>query len=337
MTSGVDRKIQIAIRVWHWPGWVDDFGGGPTDGGALIGDTELLAARDSLQNRAHHWDLSSTMILAILQTLAGIGSLMLFQQLRSEREYLWFGILMLVGAVIGWLTLSFVFNTWNVMVTSPLQDAFSVVFIGVAEVGFYIYLLRGKQTLLLKIAAACLLTVFLYGVAQSIAIFVPHFQPWFGTNTVGLLEAVLQLPLQIWILSLLFTRARENSLDARMLVAPVTFQVAAQLIQNGAIVTNNLGLQNTLGYNIVLLHRPFQIELLQVVDTLFLLVMLAILVRRFTQTTVGLQRVESDLASARLVQRSLLPQQMPHITGYSVDARSVACYAVGGDYLELVA
>jgi len=69
-SSVADRTIQIAIRVWHWPGWVDDFGGGPTNGGALIGDTELLAARDSLQKRAHHWDLSSTMILAILQTLA---------------------------------------------------------------------------------------------------------------------------------------------------------------------------------------------------------------------------------------------------------------------------
>jgi serine phosphatase RsbU (regulator of sigma subunit) len=64
--------------------------------------------------------------------------------------------------------------------------------------------------------------------------------------------------------------------------------------------------------------------------------MLAILVRRFTQTTVGLQRVESDLASARLVQRSLLPQQMPYIAGYSVEVRSIACYAVGGDYLDIV-
>jgi hypothetical protein len=338
LLSGNDagRTLHVAIRVWHWPGWVADFGGGPTGGGALIGDPQSLSTRDSLQNRAHHWDLSGTMILAILQTLAGIGSLMLFQRLRSGREYLWFGIMMLVGAAAGWLTLSYVFNTWNVRETSPLQDAFSVVFIGLAEAGFYLYLLKGKRTLLLKIAVGCLLLVFLYCMVQAIALLVPRVQPWFGTNTVSWLEALLQLPLQIWILLLLFTRARENSLDARMLIAPVTLQVVAQLFQNGAIVTSNLGLQNKLGYNIVLLYRPFQIELLQVVDVLFLLVMLGILVYRFTQTTVEWQRAESDLESARLVQRSLLPQQMPYIRGYSVEMRSVACYAVGGDYLDIV-
>ncbi len=47
-------------------------------------------------------------------------------------------------------------------------------------------------------------------------------------------------------------------------------------------------------------------------------------------------RVQQDLDAARLIQRSLLPQKMPHIPGYSVAARSIACYEVGGDYVDLV-
>ena len=56
----------------------------------------------------------------------------------------------------------------------------------------------------------------------------------------------------------------------------------------------------------------------------------------FHERTVQWQRVESDLAAARMVQRSLVPQQMPEIPGYALAGRSETCYEVGGDYLDLV-
>jgi serine phosphatase RsbU (regulator of sigma subunit) len=57
---------------------------------------------------------------------------------------------------------------------------------------------------------------------------------------------------------------------------------------------------------------------------------------RFHERTVQWQRVESDLASARRVQLSLLPQEMPEIPHYDIAARSITCYEVGGDYLDIV-
>jgi phosphoserine phosphatase RsbU/P len=47
-------------------------------------------------------------------------------------------------------------------------------------------------------------------------------------------------------------------------------------------------------------------------------------------------RVQQDLDAARNIQRSLLPQTLPSISGYSVAFRSVTCYEVGGDYLDIV-
>ncbi len=47
-------------------------------------------------------------------------------------------------------------------------------------------------------------------------------------------------------------------------------------------------------------------------------------------------RVQQDLDAARNIQRSLLPQELPKISGYSVGYRSVTCYEVGGDYLDIV-
>ncbi len=47
-------------------------------------------------------------------------------------------------------------------------------------------------------------------------------------------------------------------------------------------------------------------------------------------------RVQQDMDQARAIQRSLLPQKLPAIPGYSVGFRSDTCYEVGGDYLDIV-
>lgn len=47
-------------------------------------------------------------------------------------------------------------------------------------------------------------------------------------------------------------------------------------------------------------------------------------------------RVQQDLDAARNIQRSLLPQTLPTINGYSLGFKSVTCYEVGGDYLDIV-
>jgi len=52
---------------------------------------------------------------------------------------------------------------------------------------------------------------------------------------------------------------------------------------------------------------------------------------------VAFARVQQDLDAARQIQRSLLPQHMPDIAGYSIGFRSATCYEVGGDYLDIVA
>ncbi|HUB51927.1 MAG TPA: SpoIIE family protein phosphatase [Terracidiphilus sp.] len=47
-------------------------------------------------------------------------------------------------------------------------------------------------------------------------------------------------------------------------------------------------------------------------------------------------RLQQDLDAARDIQRSLLPQTLPEIEGYSIAFRSDTCYEVGGDYLDIV-
>jgi serine phosphatase RsbU (regulator of sigma subunit) len=57
---------------------------------------------------------------------------------------------------------------------------------------------------------------------------------------------------------------------------------------------------------------------------------------RYHKRNIEFARVQQDLAAAREIQRSLLPQTLPSIAGYTLAFRSVTCYEVGGDYLDLV-
>jgi serine phosphatase RsbU (regulator of sigma subunit) len=58
---------------------------------------------------------------------------------------------------------------------------------------------------------------------------------------------------------------------------------------------------------------------------------------RYHKRNVEFARVQQDLDAARNIQRSLLPQKLPVIGGYSIGFKSVTCYEVGGDYLDIVA
>ncbi len=57
---------------------------------------------------------------------------------------------------------------------------------------------------------------------------------------------------------------------------------------------------------------------------------------RYHERTLDIERVKQDLASARDIQRSLLPQSIPNVPGYSIAGRSQTCYEVGGDYLDIL-
>jgi serine phosphatase RsbU (regulator of sigma subunit) len=56
---------------------------------------------------------------------------------------------------------------------------------------------------------------------------------------------------------------------------------------------------------------------------------------RYHERTLDMERVKADLNAARDIQRSLLPQAIPDIPGYTMASRSQTCYEVGGDYLDI--
>jgi serine phosphatase RsbU (regulator of sigma subunit) len=65
--------------------------------------------------------------------------------------------------------------------------------------------------------------------------------------------------------------------------------------------------------------------------------MLILMLERLSSDRREKLRLASELEAAREIQRSLLPQAAPAIEGYCIGFRSIACYEVGGDYLDVFA
>ena len=82
--------------------------------------------------------------------------------------------------------------------------------------------------------------------------------------------------------------------------------------------------------------RPLTIYEADFLEGLALQAAVALENARNHKRNVEFARVQQDLDAARNIQRSLLPQHLPEIEGYSVGYRSATCYEVGGDYLDIL-
>ena len=81
--------IEIAMRVWHWPGWQAQVASRVP---RRIGDVDLLRYWMMLQDRDTFWELTAQDYLALLNFLYGAAGLVLFLMRRRERLYFWYGL-----------------------------------------------------------------------------------------------------------------------------------------------------------------------------------------------------------------------------------------------------
>jgi serine phosphatase RsbU (regulator of sigma subunit) len=161
------------------------------------------------------------------------------------------------------------------------------------------------------------------------------------------LDEVLRIVLQIVVRELELTGAFFSSFEhsygdvseeLRELINSSS-EVSSELIENSCLrfpLCDKNGNRFTDLIAIIPGGRTLEMDEIDFLETLSMQAAVAIENARFHERTVQWQRLESDLASARLVQQSLLPQQMPEIPGYGLAARSVTCYEVGGDYLDII-
>ena len=321
------RMLSIAIRVWHWPGWARYIGGG-LRGGIELGNTKLIQDRGALRDLGEHWNTVSTIFLAIFEALAGLAGGAFFLLRPREKEYLWFCTMMVLSVALEWFQVYVAFHLFGVLSRDLIEGLIGVGW-EAAQIGFYFHLLRGKRDWFFWLAGGSVAFYLLVVTAGELGLI--RVTLWNG------LEAAAAVPLALWILVLLFRTARQRVPDARLLLAPVLVQQLTSITVLAIWMTWQAGwYRGSVDWLVNVSRFPFPYSLNDLSDALFLIGMLAILVRRFTRTLRQEESFANELESARIVQQVLIPQEIPTITGFFIDSAYRPAGQVGGDFFQII-
>lgn len=323
-------KTEIALRIWHWPGWARFWVGGPWHGGGLVGDLQamkLLAYAD----RAYQFrSVAAAETLGLLEILAGVGALALFVLRRKEKEYLWFCLMMLFGATSEWIGASQSTHVLNVEFRDLVQNS-ALAGVYLASLAFYQTLLSSKREWLFKLALASIVLMLLNQVVASAS--TSFMGVWFD-NLVG---ALCELVPNVWIITVVFLGVRQKSPDARLLIIPAILAASSTLFVELAWTTYILGWQHWIRDSRVLLTaEPFPVTSRQAASALFLLAVSGILILRFARARSEEERYAGEVQAARNVQQFLIPDHLPPTPGLAIESEYHPAHEVGGDFFQVL-
>jgi len=323
------HRIQVAIRVWHSPIWAGYIGGGPAYGDHIAGESSLVLAE-----QIHHQDHRRLLFVdrfayAIVASIVGITIFGLFLFRPQEREYLWFAILLMAKSLGSILT---VVNQIYAFPSVPIFDILDGSLVACAQVALLLFLTR-----VLKIRRGILWIAILV-LALVSPIFNVLYWPGLLSAPVGaLVQVFCLLPSSIWILVILSAGAIRRDPNARLLLVPVALVQGLWVADSVVIALNQFGLPiEARLIETPLVVAPFTIHPSLLSELLFLLAMLAFLIRRFTIARRREERWEGALEAARQVQNLLLPEAIPQVDGFRIDCVYRPADAVGGDFFQIL-
>jgi sigma-B regulation protein RsbU (phosphoserine phosphatase) len=331
--SGADdshpHRIQVAIRVWHSPIWSSYIGGGPEYGDHILGASSLIAAEQFHHDEHRRLIFVDHFSYSIVAAIIGITILGLFLFRPQEREYLWFAIVLMAKSFDSALTVLY----WVYAIPPvPVFDILDGALVACAQVALLLFLTR-----VLKIRHGFLWNV-IFVLAMASPIFNVFYWPgWLSAAAGGLIQVFCLLPSSVWMLVILTTGAWRRDPNARLLLLPIFLVQGLWVTDNVTIALNQFGLPiEARIMETPFIVAPFTMHPALLAELLFLLAMLAFLIRRFTIARRREERWEGALEAARQVQNLLLPEAIPSIEGFVIDCVYRPADAVGGDFFQIL-
>ncbi len=316
-----DRAVTLALRFWDYsndglPSGQNLNGG--LRGASLLGSSELLRVfQQSVQQQTGQpaWYL-------ILFTAAcgavGIISLFLFLYSRSQREYLWAGISLTSLAIVAAAT-----AVERVQQTSiPFELAYAAAFVAYC-VGFFalplaaMYLLRVPRPLWRRANYAVFAVIATYGLVP-LGLALNLLPPTVLIDHINSTTLAPYLPFVFLLLAITFDGLRTLGRKAWLLLTPgLLFALYLILFE--------------------LFARKGRFVL--ITESVFVSVPLAVLVvflLRFVEQQRENVRMTDDLRQAQEVQQVLLPEELPQVSGLTIESEYRPAREVGGDFFQII-
>lgn len=319
------QKLTVALRIWHSPLW-SRYRHGGLQGSAEIGRSDLLHEQFDRQEQAYLWQFSDDFDLGALDLLAFAVAAALFLTRQSEREFLWFALLVLGQGAFHLIRAWDFLHSGNLLGYELVETAFQTLFLASALL-FFRTLFHGKWTNAFVFALVCC------GLSALVAPLT-----WMGALSVAqenLLTIIFLLPVFGWILLFVRQQSKRRQPDARLLRFPIAFLIWAHLYGQFNWTMQTFGYVWFSSFTLRWRH-PFYFTLEDLAETIFLLAMLVILLRRFALRSREQDRVESEIEAARSVQQVLVPETLPRIPGLSICTAYHPAQEVGGDFFQIL-
>jgi phosphoserine phosphatase RsbU/P len=261
----------------------------------------------------------------LLLILVGFAALALYAGQRSERDYLFLGLFLLLTGIsnllwhlqqAGVLPLSA-----NILLADPLTY-----FIAIAQLEFTLSFVQRRVGRAWRIYEAVLLS--------PLVLVLPVWFGHFSVNAYDLLEAAVTAPLVYLLPALLVAWYRRGNREAGWLIFPSLLPAAAGVLFNLGLLSFYFGWARL---NILIQPIPIgpvSLETSDLGSLLFLLAIAIVMFFRFTRVSREQARVAAELEAARAVQQRLVPPAL-HVPGFRVESAYLPAEHVGGDFLHL--
>lgn len=320
------EQIEIAIRVFYPKAYTEIYGLaldsvslGPLaqieDQSKIVQDQRLLLALPS-----------GAINLALV--LAGIGVLLLFLLRRSALEFLWLGLyLATVGVASGIPLLAMTSASFPLSVNNFVGDPLTYPML-ILEVEFAFAFTRRRVTPAWRVYEAVLLA-FVACSYLTTALLIPAVPYLLAEAAVGLPAAiVLPILLMLWYW--------RGDRAAGWLILPTLLPAAGAILENIGFVARHMGWRQIefLAQSVAIGSVRFNIA--DLADLILLLLVGAIMLLRFNRISGEQAQAQADLESARSIQQVLIPEALPEIPGFRIEAVYHPAQQVGGDFFQII-
>ena len=309
-------RIPPCYAAWHLPQFTNVTIGFPT---------AIEYERQALEGQ-RLYGLALSICINLLLCLAGIGSLALYVAQRSEREYTFLGLYLLLVGVSNGLSMlqaaGLVPLSANFLIADPLIYAWII-----AQIEFT-YSFAGRRVgRIWRIYEVLLLLLLL--VAALV------WSGLFASDAYVLIEACATAPVGLLLSVLLLIWYRQGNREAGWLILPSLAPAVSTALFDLGTASITLGWQpfNFLVEPIQM--GPIVLQLADIGTLAFLLSIAAVMFFRFTRVSREHARAAAELAAAREIQQHLVPEALPSLANYTIEAAYFPSQEVGGDFYQI--
>jgi len=322
--------LQFAIRVWHHPIFATYLGGGPRYAGAYLGEKTLVERQFGLLKQERLSQVASFFAVGILNAVISVTVFGLYLYRRSEREYLWFAILLLTSALQAILTISDFLLNFPLGVRDIVAEILQALGLA-ASLFFFSRVLEARRSWVWR---AVLLLALLDPLNVGLYLF-RLTSPATSTS----LRILFDLPIEIYIVVLLCSRAIAGSRNARLLFVPTILLYGTGILGGAVLLSFQLhwqvrALASMNQWNVI--ETPFPVQFQPFVQLIFVVALLAFLIRRFARSRAKEERFTADLEAARTLQQVLIPESLPSIPNLEISTAYHPAQEVGGDFYQIL-